>query len=39
MKIEHYTLSAPYPLIKLVKDGRDVVFSFLSFYLRIKEVF
>lgn len=35
MKLEHYKLSKPYPFIKLIRDGQDIVFSFLSFYLRI----
>jgi hypothetical protein len=35
MKIQAYRLSAPYPFVKLVRDGRDIVFSFMSFYIRI----
>ena len=37
-EIETYRLSKPYPLIKLGRDGKDLVFSFLSFYMRIKDV-
>ncbi len=33
--VERLTLSKPYPTIKLCKDGNNLVFSLLSFYIRI----
>ena len=39
MKFETLILSKPYPFIKMIKDGKDFVFSFLRFYIRLKEVF
>jgi hypothetical protein len=34
MSLQYIKLSKPYPFIKFVKDGKDFVFSFLSFYIR-----
>ena len=36
--IELLRLSKPYPFIKAVKDGKDFVFSFLSFYIRFVRI-
>ena len=36
MKVENYRLSKPYPMLKIAKDGNDLVFSFFCFYLRMK---
>jgi len=37
MKTEIVKLSKPYPFIKIKRDGRDFVFSLLSFYIRFKK--
>lgn len=36
MKIETVRLSKPYPKIKFVRDGKDLVFSFFRFYFRLR---
>jgi hypothetical protein len=37
--IEILKLSKPYPVAKIVRDGRDFVISIMSFYLRIHNLF
>ena len=34
MNIEYYKLSRPYPVIKIIKDGKSIVVSVLKYYFR-----
>lgn len=36
MKIERLKLSKPYPIFRIALDGKDIVLSILSFYIRLK---